>query len=357
MIVYYSLIILPFLFALIELRGSQHVIKQWWLIFVLFVIIIGGTNGNGIDWDGYFVQYSDYRNLSLEELIQFEPGFALLLIVLGDCHVFLFFMAILCFLMVFSTLKHECRYPVVGLFIYIITMSLYMYMGVYRHAIAQSIVIYAWQYRYCNKKFILLLVLACMFHYSSVIALFYFFIPRKTRLPIKTLLLLLILGYLLRSYLVTALSLSSGFFPAIIAGKLGIYMNSEEFGTSFSILFFLFKLFTFVVCYKKISRNDENSAFFINAYAISIILYLVISFTPSFGRLVYYYSCTEIILIPILLSNFAYDYNTSKLKSLRKNCDISVLVFMLFTFVYSYMYTQSLLSYYDIFVPYKSIIF
>ena len=126
MLIYYILIILPFIFALVELQGGKHVVKNWWLIFILFVIIVGGTNGNGIDWDGYFVQYSDYRNMTLEELIQFEPGFALLLIVMGDCHYFLLLMAISCFLMVFSSIKHECSYRMVSLFRYVATMTLYM---------------------------------------------------------------------------------------------------------------------------------------------------------------------------------------------------------------------------------------
>lgn len=363
MIPYLIPLTVSFFYATLNFN-KKHVYSPFLLgsIFFLFVLLVAFTDGNGLDWygsdetEGYAMV--DYRALGFEELIRYEPGFILVNIILGNFHLFLFVMSIICFLLVWDVIKKNCSYKYIGLFVYIATMTLYCYMGVYRHAIAQTILIYSWNYIDDKKKLSIIILLACLFHYSAAVAFLYFLIPQKSYFSRKICLLLFLLAIIIRPVvqplMAWLLALTSFLLPGQTAGKINLYMNGDEVGSGISIPLLIFKLFVFICAFFYLkTRKTKINCFLVNAYFISIILYITITIAPTFARLVHYFSCTIILLIPITIDRMK---DTSKAK--RSNgAFIPVFYFFAIVVLHYYIYIKTILDFSDVYLPYKSILF
>lgn len=355
---YFLLIFFPFLAALFSLgKRDYNGSVLFGIIFLVFVLIVAFTDGNGLDWygtsetEGYALV--DFRFQGFEGLKRYEPGFVFVNLLLGDFHFFLFVMSVTCFLMVWDVIRKNCSYKYIGLFVYIVTMALYCYMGVYRHAIAQTILIYSWKFIDDKKKLSLLILTACMFHYSAAIAFLYFLIPKDKYLSLSKCSLVMFVVFLIRPYILPIVGLVSFFMPGETAGKIDLYLNADDYGAGLSIPLLVFKLFIFLSAYYYL-RNNKNSinCFLVNTYVISIILYLTISFSPSFGRLVLFFSCSEILLVPITINQIIV---STRVKRCSPAIPFSYFVFVLG--IYMYTYFSFIMSYSEIYLPYKSILF
>lgn len=355
MFIYILFVTIIILAALCNLNSRQFDNKVLLsIIFLFFVVLVSFTDGNGLDWygennlDGYAL--INYRSLGFENLKRFEPGFVLLNMILGDFHRFLFVMAVGAFIMVWKTINKECEYKYIGVFVYLATMTLYFYMGIYRQAIAQTILIYSWQYRYNRKIFLLLILLACMFHYSAGIALLYLTIPKENVLPIKYCCVLLLLALGIRPFILPLLLSLSMYLPGETSGKIGFYVNGDDFGTSISYSLLLLKLLIYGGAYIALEKR-KKSCFFLNMFGLSIIIYLILSFSPTFGRLTYFFSCSEIILVPLTI-----DGMFKKIKSYARSKIIPVLYTLLVICLYTYSYFSMLDKFSNVYIPYKSIL-
>lgn len=363
MLPYFVLILVPLILAILEINGKRNSNSIFYLI--LFVLIVGGTDGNGLDWfgtngtDGY--AFIDYRGLGYDDLINFEPGFVFVNKLLGKFHIFLLLMSFTCYLLVWGVIKQECKYKFIGLFVFIASMTLYCYMGVYRHAIAQTLIIYSWKFRNSRKLQSLILFMACLFHYSAIIAFLYLFIPKNKIISIKVFILLLVLGVLIRSSIMPILSVIAAFMPGNTANKFDYYIATGSSDEAFSITLLLFRIFTFLLAYYYINKKSSRDIFFVNTFAISIILYVTICISPSFGRMIMFFSCTEIILIPLILERtkekiLLHRQNTSCRLSNNKYYNFFNVYFYLFVILYLYQYFNYLIGWRDIYIPYNSIL-
>lgn len=355
---YIILIVIPFLIALDEAltrKGKSQIIVG--LIFSIFVLIVGLTDGNGLDWYGTSTTEGygliDYRAEGFDNLNRFEPGFVLVNIILGDFHLFLFVISVICFLLVWKVIKYECKYKYIGLFVFLSTMSLYCYMGVYRHAIAQTLVIYSWLFIDKPKKQLFFILLAITFHYSAFICLLYLVISKIGKvLSLKLILCIVLIGILVRPYLLPIFQFISFFMPGETAGKLDSYINSDDFEYSFSLSLFIFRLFIYIMAYICIDNSKRRNCFYLNSYAISIILYCVICFSPTFARLVMFFACTEIIIVPLTVY-----YLKEKKTIIYLTYQVQMCFFLIVSMLYMYMYFKSIIENPDTYLPYKSILF
>lgn len=354
-ILYIALLVIA---AFSEQRTPQSRHRLWVIfIFLSFVILAGFTNGNGLDWygnevsDGYAL--IDYKSLNYSELSNFEPGFVFVNKVLGNFHLFLIVMCVACFYMVWHTIKWGSKYKLLALFVYLSSMTLYCYMGVYRHAIAQTIIICSWPYMNNKKKFALFIFAACLFHYAAAIAFLYFLIPKNRVIRLGYYGIIGLVAFCARSYVLPILMVLAVFFPGQTAGKLALYLNADDFGSEFSIPLLLSKIIIFLFAYYYIDRRDEKQCFLTNAYAVSILLFIVVTFSPTFARLSLFFSCTEIILLPITLENI---FKKSS-KNMNHGNMMPLIYLLLIIVIYTYSYFRILIPYRDIYIPYHSLLF
>ena len=350
MIPYIILWTIPFILAIREVFYKEHFKYAYLGVAFIFVVIVGGTNGNGPDWYAY--ESIQYTTFDFQELIQFEPLFILVYKICGNFHVFLFCMAAICFAMIARTLKKESPYPFFSILAFISTYTLFCYMGILRQAFALTLIIYSWNYRDNRKIELLFLLLAIGFHYSSAIALFYLFIPRNKIIGIKIVILGLIIGLAIRPILLSSLAYSISIISNVAASKLLFYLDSDG-STTFSFSYFLSMLLILLLMNTYMDKTGKKDIFYYNAYIISIYVYLFLTFSPTFGRLVMYYSAVQINLVAIILYNCGAKFRIGK-------CSQSsyTLLFCTLIALSCYMYFGSLISNFEgVYVPYKSILF
>lgn len=326
-------------------------------IFIFFVLLVGFTDGNGLDWrdtiNGEGYSELDYRALGLDGVKKFEPGFMLLNIILGDFRLFLIFMSISCFLLIWSVINHGSSYKLIALFVYLCSMTLYCYMGVYRHALALTIVIYSWKYIDDKRKLFLCILLACTFHYSAAIAFLYILLFRLSIVSLKRWAIIGGIGLLIQPYILPLIISISPFLPGETAGKILLYMNSDDFGSGISYKLLMLKCVIFLFAYYNINKDNQKQCFLLNSYGLSIILFIVITFSPTFARLVDYFSCTDILLIPFTMENLI-----KKTKRYGRTFTmVPLLYFLLVISTYVYSFFNMLDKFDHIYIPYKSILF
>lgn len=335
------------------------------LIFTSFVLLVGFTDGNGLDWYGSdnLEGYSeiDYRSLGFSELTRFEPGFVLLNIILGNFRFFLIVMSIVCYYMVWYTIRHMCKYKYIALFVYLASMTLYCYMGVYRHAIAQTIIIYSWNYIDNRKKMLGILILACLFHYSAFISLLYLLIPKTSFISIKKFTFIAVGSFLIRPLIIPAIILLALIMPGETSGKIDLYMNGDDFGTGVSSMLLFSKFALFFFASKYLNRNNVYHCYLFNVYAVSLLLYMTICFSPSFARMVLFFSCSEILLVSFIYQNIKEKHLILKNiqaanSSFKSYNSISIIYLLCILFLYIYTFVNTLLKFNMIYIPYKSIL-
>lgn len=366
MIPYILLIIIPFLFAFIELtyikkpkyypiRGTRiHLynirIILSVLLMVLFVIIVGTTDGNGLDWwtdDGGYAKI-DYSKISVFDWSQFEGGFVLVNQLAGNFHLFIFCMALVCFAITLKVIKIESPYIIVSLFIFIASNALYQFMGVYRHAIAQTIVMLLWITKSNTKKQFLIVLAAMTFHIAAAISFLYFFIPKNKIINIKQITMIIMASVIIRYLLIILMPVIITLALGPVGDKLSFYDNNDGSNGAFGLNYFIFRCFIVLSSYFIINKHNKKHVFYYNTYVVSVAIYIALTISPTFYRLSMFFSSVEIILIPIIIDEVRKKY--------RYNANY-IFMFLIFSFLYVYLFIVTLRQGFESYVPYKSFLF
>ncbi len=337
---YCSLLVAIILFAFVEFLASKlNKISYYYfyvIVAVLFICIAGLANGNGLDWDSY--QEISELGLTFRDIgfhSSYEPFFLLLYNIFPSYHIFLFFFVLINFILLSKTILRYSPYVAISILVYVCTYYFWGMMGQLRQALAISIIVFAWPYIE-SRKFVIYVLIASLFHYSAIVCLLYLLIPNflyKKKYYIAILFVAIFLCGLIQGLMKT-------FLEGFVGGKI-LYYLSEDGGIS--IIFFFYKLFVFFMFLSVINRVESLLPKYkiLNIYFLSILLYLLLSFSASIGgRIVLYFSVFEILIIPFII-HFYWKKKTG------------LLVFMLFLILNIYQFFSFLFSYSDIFVPYK----
>lgn len=323
---------------LVVYNKRKDLISFFYVLTAISFVAIGGlTDGNGLDWDAY--QSISQENLSINDIwnhSQYEPLFLLLYDSFPTFHVFLFAFVCLNFILLSKTIVSNSPYVIISIFVYVCIYYFLGIMGQLRQALAISIIVFSWPYMK-SKKFIFYVLLASLFHISAIICLLYYCVPNNL---------------FKRSVYLCALlfvCLSFGYFQTLLLtvlehfsyGKVLQYVLIDDGGIS--IPFFLYKLFVFFLFLHRIEKCVTNLPKYriANIYFLSIILYLILSFSSSIGgRTILYFSIFEILIIPFIINSYS--------------CMIKrILVAILLIMINVYQCFSFLHSFSDTFVPYK----
>lgn len=323
-------------------------------IFIFFLSFIRWETGT--DWDayiGYFNSITDWGQNG-----DFEIGFATINIftklLFDNYTVLLFILGAILFSFQSAAILKLSPYPITSLFfLWAVSFGNAMFV---RQVIAT--VILFWSVTYIQEKrfwkFLLMIGFAMLFHRTSIVFIFAWWIFRL-QWKMSTLLLLVAGSVLLSAVISIMLDSLGALLGGVIQSKLDVYLGGEEgetFGAKASLATIIIKGFAnkllvftaALLMLKKASKSNVNFRGYINLYWFGIIIYFsTISLSVALIRFSFAYDIMQIILIAIILKNI-------------KNVDWKIFVFVIFVFYLAFRHYVALTTnYYELFVPFKTI--
>ena len=357
MLFYFLIWFCLFVFSLLEINNLQKehsfflfAISTFFLFFLSFVRWETGT-----DWDGYY-EYFNHIFYYFQDS-DFEFGFArineIIKLTFGNYTILLFVFSCIIFFFQTKVILKYSPLPLFSLFfLWSISFANVFYI---RQTVAIALLFYSTTFL-VNKKtwlFFICIYIATLFHSTSFVFVFAYFLFRL-RITIKQMFFFLLMSFLFSIFLVSIFNSILPLVGGIIQHKLETYLALGEDGGTMTqsslgevlIRGLANKLFIFVLLiYFSSKEMKENLIFrgYLNLYWFGAILYFsMASISIVFVRFSFPYDIVQVILLPLLLKNVSSN-NRYVLYAI-------ISVFLLFRF-----YITLFGSYYDLYVPYKTI--
>jgi hypothetical protein len=370
---YYILAILIFFYAIYDISTEGNVklarklLSRCSLFFLLSLcIILSGIRWEtGTDWLPYYTYFSEnntwaeykgYKNG------QFEILYALLnylvKLIAGSYTVFLFVLAMLVILLKYASIEKIARYPALTFFLFYC-----FYIGdifPVRQTLAVSVLLTSIYFIHKKRKlpFVMLVVIAASFHLSSVLWIFSYYVYHKKFSNISIILFLglsFVMGLFgsgIYIHILKTMSQFPGNFGKAF-GRIIVYLTGQYDDGSYSILRNILALVkrmimipVFLMFRKKMCIYSYYANGLLNLYLFGSIFYLIFAMNMNFAplqRMSVPFILLEIFLLPIILIIIKSKY----MKFIYLN--------LLLLYGLSKLYSV-LNAYYDVYIPYKSIL-
>lgn len=355
---YYLIWFILFVFTFFEISGLKY--KQDIVIFFSFSFFFFVLSfirwETGTDWEGYYTYFNVLTTLFQES--DFEWGFSrineLVKIIFNSYTVLLFIFSSIIYYLQTKTIYNLSPYKLFSLFfLWSIFFANVFYI---RQTIAIVILLYSLKYIQHKKffYFFLCVLIASQFHRVAFVFIPAYFLYHM-KLSVKKMLIFLAISVSFSGLISVLFSSYSNLFGPIIQNKLEVYLALGEdkdtmTETSFAALLLrgvANKLFVFVLLVLALKLNIEDMKKYIgllNIYWFGIILYFsTVSVSIVFVRFSFPYDMIQIFLIPMALYSIKNEMNRR----------ILFLLFSLFLLLRFYVTLHG--SYYDLYVPYRTI--
>lgn len=284
--IYYSIFVTLFVAAFIFdfCKFGQNKIQQtiFWIFAFIIFLLAAFRYETGYDYVSYknmfaFINNSSENMVNLSNEINIEIGF-IFLMRLFKYHSFNLFIIFISFLAIIPKIYFIYKIDknkFLMLFCYFSSIFLTYDMGIIRQGISLSIILFSIKYL-LNKnifKFLLIVIIASLFHSTSLIFIFIYILKDK-KFSTKFYLLILVISLFIPFFLNTSSLITSlSFFKGIIQTKTTYYTNYYE---QTSIILSLFKrviIMVVFIYYSKYKKNNYDRIFWlsINAYILSIV--------------------------------------------------------------------------------------
>lgn len=289
----------------------------FFLIFLFFLLAAFRYDMEG-DWDVYSLIFNDAPSvieIDSEYLfygVLFEPGYMILNSLLktvtnNSQMIFVVSQLIISSLFVNNLFRYS-RFPILACFVYFGVLFLSLDLLFLRQSISVQLFIFGLKYIHNRKiwKYILIITVAVLFHYSAIILYpLYFFLKR--RFSNRFIVSVSIIGFLLFLF---QIDIISHFFYIIPFPKVHEYMNHSEYGAARSFGFIhieiIVLLFLILVLRKKMNKPENGyDDIFVNLFIFYVIIVLYTFPLSSFaGRVKFYFIFSYIYIIPELICCF-----------------------------------------------------
>lgn len=346
-------IIIYIFVVFICIKNSNKIVKIDKAFFFLLAISSGFRYGVGTDYFSY-VKYFD-KSIAGQKVA--EPGFTLLSILLDKLHlnsqsiflVFAIFTMIFFYKGINFYTKSEFTYKPVLYLIFLI-FTFFPSLNGMRQALAAAIIFYASKYLVEKKhiRFSLWVIVAMLFHFSSVIFLLLSFIVKKNYNRFT------LLSILLACFVFSNLGLINRILEFIIenfrildvGGYISKYLYSSynmrhiNFGIVFYVNIFIMLLFIFIKD-KIISSSKDVISF--NMFYLYILSGILSMGAPMMSRLTYFFSIYMALFVPKIIKLF--DHNSKKV--------IRIILFLLYSILFFYLIINGYINGQVDYIPYN----
>jgi hypothetical protein len=314
------------------------------------MIFAGFRKDVGFDYENY--QFYYYKIIEGYDKIS-EPVFRLLIILCEETKIgYLGMFFVMAFLAITIKAKFFLKFsifPILSFLLYYCRIFLMLDFGQIRQGLALGIILFTYPYilKKDIKRFTVLVLLASLFHYGSILFFPIYFFAHKI-LKKKTILLLLLISTTiafidLKPFIVMLLS---SFFVETVAQKVVFYGATEDvIGLTFSIYLRISILLLCIFLIWNFIKSDERIAVVFNIYLIGVLFYLIFNSFPQIGgRGSLYFQQFEVLLFPFIILGI-------------KKYRILQLLLLLFFIFYCYWGVNGTIESQDVFIPYQNIIF
>ena len=345
--------------VLVEISQNRKKIKNQtnsviYISFILLLLLLSSIRWeNGTDWDSYLRIWEIYDSPTF--IGEMEIGFIFLTSLnhwfINHYTFHLCIMAIICIIPVSIINYKYSPYPLFSLFIWYVCNFAHIFNV--RQTIAISIIFCTIPFilKRRRNKYILLIILATLFHKTAIIALPIYWLwnikLKKNQYVIIILVCSLVSIYLSNLFSIILRTLGGGIFET----QLNYYLNegSNTFGQEFSPIQILVRgiinrSFILIIGLYLLDKIRKKSVFIngiVNMYFTGTIMFIL--FTPlsvALNRLGSYYDFFQILLIP---SIFIY--------KMKKELRLSF--FFILSLYLLYRFRGIVMNYEDAYIPYK----
>lgn len=275
---------------------------------VLTLIFLAGFRYEcGADFDSYKEIYNDVNENNYLSIC--EPVFGILNYGIKSFFSFPVFLLVIASLSLCLKskviLKYSCC-PFYSLLLYFMSVFLTQDMGQIRQGLAVSVCWCAFPFLAERKmrKYILLVVLASLIHFSAFICLLVFFFRNLKLTYINTIITFVVC--ICMGQFVYSLLGNIDILGSFLQFKLHSYWGNDEYGSAiglnWGIVLHLIVMFLLLRYYDILKLDDEIKKIFVISYFIgNCVYFLCMQIEIMAGRLSLYYISLDIILIPIIV--------------------------------------------------------
>lgn len=292
--------------------------------FLIPFIIASIRYGVGTDYFNYVDMYNRIFMTSLwDNLKLIEPGYILInfiaKFVFQDVQFVFIFCSFLTLLFIYLAALDNFKKEGAGLAVFIFMCTGYLTMlCIVRQALAGAIILYAFKYMYERKfyKYALFVLIACLFHYSAILLLpFYFLGVRQLSIvgfkskKIKGIVVVLITTAVLFMKQIMVYVLAHVSF---LSKYQYYFTGSDQVSSLLNIVDKLPFLIFLLIFGRKIMRGIPRSSSYIWMFIIGLLFE---SSSPELARLISYFSQSLIIILPLFSYIFDKKINVIVIKS------------------------------------------
>ena len=290
------------------LRSYNHK-KNFLILVCIEMIVLAGIRATniGADTEVYIRALNYYKSLPKESILQaklvypfdFEIGYFLLTKISAwlslDENIFLFAIACMIYIPIFRFIFNYSENPLLSVLAYMAFGYFEYSLGIFRQMISLSIVIMGVKYieQRNVRKYILIVLLASMFHTTAIITFPLYWIKNiNLKNKLKWVFMVEIILFFIGRWTILLITKIFPKYASYIGGKYDIQ------GGSYIMLIFLNVIL--IIAYYVIVADNKNIflSLSVNALAVATWIQILGYYMGIFGRIVPYYSIYLIILIP-----------------------------------------------------------
>ncbi|WLR49053.1 EpsG family protein [Halobacillus litoralis] len=275
--------------------------------FLILFFVLGFRNYSGIDDDSYiriFYEVSNQGWLSRFMQTTMEPGYLMLnaaVSLFTDNYIYMQLLSSLIplslFFFVFKRHKKDINLPMAVFLLSTILYFQVLSVGLVRMFIAIGIVFFSFYYLSRNetKKYVTIIIIASLFHYSALFMLTLTYISNKKSWEnnrYKKFILLAVIFTPMVFFIISYL------FIPFMGARYAIYGNIDDVNFSLSSLSTLPLLF-FLLLHNNNKEIKKITSLFITIFALNSILSFYGSILPM-GRLIFYTNIALFIVAPMI---------------------------------------------------------
>lgn len=364
MILYFSLAFIIFIFSIYDISierdsliSTKLIGRSLYSLIIFTLITLGGIRWlTGTDWRPYYNYFIDNKKWE-EYKGKFEPIYAVLnYIVHQFTNSYTVFLCIFSFLVISIkgvAIRKIALYPALSLYLFFCSNIGDIFA--IRQWLAISILLISIYYihKKDKAKFIIILLLATLVHYSSVFWIFsYYIYHKKINTTYLGIIMVVSIAVSLLGGAIFPILIQAIFKPfgsmGIVISKILIYTKGNDFGYSnlkaaISIIKRLLFIPFFLILRKQMINTNKYISGILNLYCFGNIIYLLFSVSvTTFQRMTAPYLFIEIFLLPAFL------------KIIKKN--YLKYIFLLILLIYGFLKLyRSIVPFTDVLVPYYSI--
>lgn len=284
---YILLITLLFIGSLLEVLGFRKDQMKFvrWGILAYILLFVGLRFNTGSDWSIYLDNFNKVATGSVEE--NWEPGFLwsmeLVYMLFKNYYAFQFLATFLLLYSLNDFFSKYSPYPICSLALFVFMFFTEIFMSQVRQSMALAIILLGSKYLF-NKnfyKFLLVVLLACMFHISAVVALLLYLLHIQIGKFTSILLVLLIqFVFFYPQLVINTVLLVAPILPERLENLCMVYL--ESFWANQQKVNLLYYIASVLLCIATLFIRDySKNKFAVVFHNALLVTFMIISMTNA----------------------------------------------------------------------------